>query len=88
MVTKSKEKTDDTSPTDSKLPNDMWQLHVDGASNHKGAGAGVVIVTPDRTLLEQAITLGFSASNNEVEYEELLAGLRLAKEMWIKRLAT
>ncbi|CAL8153079.1 unnamed protein product [Prunus armeniaca] len=50
MVTKSKEKADDTSPTDSNLPNDMWQLHVDGASNHKGAGAGVVIITPDGTL--------------------------------------
>ncbi|CAL9019626.1 unnamed protein product [Prunus brigantina] len=87
MVTKSKEKADDTSPTDSNLPNDMWQLHVDGASNHKGAGAGVVIITPDETLLEQAITLGFSASNNEAEYEALLAGLRLAKELSIKRLA-
>ncbi|CAL2270520.1 unnamed protein product [Prunus armeniaca] len=87
MVTKNKEKADDTSPTDSNLPNDMWQLLVDGASNHKGAGAGVVIVTPDGTLLEQAITLGFSASNNEAEYEALLAGLRLAKELSIKRLA-
>ncbi|CAL9028599.1 unnamed protein product, partial [Prunus brigantina] len=81
MVMKNKEKADDTSPTDSNLPNDMWQLHVDGASNHKGAGAGVVIITPDGTLLEQAITLGFSASNNEAEYEALLAGLRLAKEL-------
>ncbi|XP_020426524.1 uncharacterized protein LOC109950806 [Prunus persica] len=87
MVTKSKEKADDTSPADSNLPNDMWQLHVDGASNHKGSGAGVVITTPDGTLLEQAITLGFSASNNEAEYEALLAGLRLAKELTIKRLA-
>ncbi|CAL9004916.1 unnamed protein product [Prunus brigantina] len=87
MVTKSKEKADDTSPTNLNLPNDMWQLHVDRASNHKGAGAGVVIITPDGTLLEQAITLGFSASNNEAEYEALLAGLRLARELLIKRLA-
>ncbi|KAI5337129.1 hypothetical protein L3X38_016398 [Prunus dulcis] len=65
----------------------MWQLRIDGASNQKGAGAGVVITTPDGTLLEQAITLGFSASNNEAEYEALLAGLRLAKELAIKKLA-
>ncbi|KAI5328507.1 hypothetical protein L3X38_027904 [Prunus dulcis] len=64
MVTKSKEKADDTSPTSSNLPNDMWQLHVDGASNHKGAGACVVIITSDRTLLEQAFTLGFSTYNS------------------------
>ncbi|KAI5312418.1 hypothetical protein L3X38_041591 [Prunus dulcis] len=65
----------------------MWQLRVDGASNQKGARAGVVITTPDGTLLEQAITLGFPASNNEVEYEALLAGLRLTKELAIKKLA-
>lgn len=59
----------------------MWQLHVDIASDHKGDGAGVVIITLDGTLLEQVITLGFPASNNEVEYQTLLAGLRLAKEL-------
>ncbi|CAL9016033.1 unnamed protein product [Prunus brigantina] len=37
--------------------------------------------------LRQAITLGFPASNNEAEYEALLAGLRLAKELAIKKLA-
>ncbi|VVA28493.1 Hypothetical predicted protein, partial [Prunus dulcis] len=62
-------------------------LHIDGESNHKGAGVHVVIITPDGTLLEQAITLSFSASNNETEYETLLAGLCLAKEQSIKRLA-
>ncbi|CAL8119125.1 unnamed protein product [Prunus armeniaca] len=65
----------------------MWQLRVDGASNQKGVGASVVIITPDGTLLVQAITLGFSASNNEAEYEALLDGLCLAKELAIKKLA-
>ncbi|CAL8130627.1 unnamed protein product [Prunus armeniaca] len=86
MVTKSKEKAYDTSLIDSNLSNDMWQLHVDKASNHKRVGAGVIIITPKGTLLQQAITLGFSASNNEAEYEALLARLRLAKELSIKRL--
>ncbi|KAI5343693.1 hypothetical protein L3X38_011569 [Prunus dulcis] len=66
---------------------EMWQLHVDGASSQKGAGASVVIVTPDGTLLEQAITVGFPASNNEAEYEALLPDLRLANELSIKKLA-
>ncbi|KAI5338915.1 hypothetical protein L3X38_018187 [Prunus dulcis] len=88
LVNQKKEssKADGTSAEPSQ-PGDMWQLRVDGASNQKGAGAGVVITTPDGTLLEQAITLGFPASNNEAEYEALLAGLRLAKELAIKRLA-
>ncbi|KAI5352420.1 hypothetical protein L3X38_005311 [Prunus dulcis] len=59
----------------------------DGASNQKGARVGVVITTPDGTLLEQAITLGFPASNNEAEYEALLASLSLAKELATKKLA-
>ncbi|KAI5354380.1 hypothetical protein L3X38_007275 [Prunus dulcis] len=83
---KERSKADGTSAEPSQ-PRDMWQLRVDGASNQKGAGAGVVITTPDGTLLEQAIMLGFPASNNEAEYEALLAGLRLAKELAIKRLA-
>jgi ribonuclease HI len=62
-------------------------LRVDGASNQKGAGAGLVIITPDGTMLEQAITLGFPTSNNEAEYEALLAGLRLARELSVKKLA-
>ncbi|KAM2908832.1 hypothetical protein COP2_048302 [Malus domestica] len=66
---------------------DFWNLHVDGASNYKGSGAGVVLVTPDGSMLEQAITLGFKASNNEAEYEALLAGLRMAKDLAVKKLA-
>ena len=69
------------------LNSDKWHLHVDHASNHKGSGAGVVLVTPDGSLLEQAITLGFKASNNEAEYEALLAGLRMAKDLAVKKLA-
>ncbi|KAI5335445.1 hypothetical protein L3X38_025578 [Prunus dulcis] len=68
-------------------PRDMWQLRVAGALNQKGAGTGVVIVTPDGTLSEQAITVVFLASNNEAEYEALLAGLSLANELSIKKLA-
>ncbi|CAL2266902.1 unnamed protein product [Prunus armeniaca] len=82
---KESSKADGTSAEPSQ-PRDTWQLRVDGASNQKGAGAGVVIITPDGTLLEQAITLGFPASNIEAGYEALLAGLRLAKELAIKKL--
>ncbi|KAI5350231.1 hypothetical protein L3X38_003122 [Prunus dulcis] len=88
LVSKKKEspRADKTSAEPGQ-PKDMWQLRVDGVSNQKGAEAGVVIVTPDGTLLKQAITLSFPASNNEVEYEALLAALRLARELSIKKLA-
>ena len=49
---------------------------MDGASSAKGVGAGIVIITPEGILLEHSFRLRFNASNNEVEYETLLAGLR------------
>ena len=57
----------------------MWKLIVDEASNRHGAGLGIVLISPDAWLWsEQAINLGFPASNNEAEYEALLAGLKSA----------
>ena len=49
---------------------------MDGASSAMGAGAGIVIVTPEGIRLEHSFILGFRASNNEAEYEALLAGLK------------
>ncbi|XP_064953720.1 uncharacterized protein LOC135635929 [Musa acuminata AAA Group] len=62
-------------------PRDTWTLHVDGSANAKGAGAGLVLVTPDGRSIERSFRFGFRATNNEAEYEALLAGLRLALEM-------
>ncbi|KAG5516717.1 hypothetical protein RHGRI_037452 [Rhododendron griersonianum] len=58
-----------------------WRLHVDGASNNCGAGAGVVLVSPSGTMHEHALSIGFPATNNEAEYEAVIAGLRLARHM-------
>ena len=53
-----------------------WKVFVDGASSAMRAGAGIVIITPEGIRLEHSFRLGFRASNNEVEYEALLARLR------------
>ncbi|KAG5557203.1 hypothetical protein RHGRI_007467 [Rhododendron griersonianum] len=58
-----------------------WRLHVDGASNNRGAGAGIVLVSPSGTLHEHSLSIGFPATNNEAEYEALIAGLKLARHM-------
>ena len=42
---------------------------------------GIVLISPEGELLEQAVRLGFGASNNEAEYEALLHGLRAAKRL-------
>jgi hypothetical protein len=81
-----------TEPASSSTPwllfqGETWQLQVDGASNSNGAGAGVVIVAPCGTLHESSIRIDFPATNNEAEYEALLAGLRSAIAMEVADLA-
>ncbi|MCI88200.1 gag-pol polyprotein, partial [Trifolium medium] len=58
-----------------------WTLSVDGSSNLRGSGAGVVLEGPDGDLIEQSLCFAFKASNNQAKYEALIAGMRLAKEM-------
>ncbi|XP_013733765.2 uncharacterized protein LOC106437417 [Brassica napus] len=62
-------------------------LHVNGSSTNKGSGAGVQLQSPIGELIRQSFSFGFTASNNEAEYESLIAGLRLAKAVKAKRLS-
>ncbi|KAG7548009.1 Ribonuclease H-like superfamily [Arabidopsis suecica] len=55
-----------------------WKLHVDGSSSKQGSGIGIRLETSTKEIIEQSFRLMFPASNNEAEYEALLAGLRLA----------
>ncbi|KAI5315440.1 hypothetical protein L3X38_044616 [Prunus dulcis] len=64
----------------------VWGLHVDGSANQQGCGAGLVLTTPDGQKIEYAFRFDFRTSNNEAEYEALLAGLRLAKSMNTKQI--
>ncbi|XP_048619487.1 uncharacterized protein LOC106421411 [Brassica napus] len=64
-----------------------WILHVDGSSTNKGSGVGVQLRSPTGELIQQSFSFGFAASNNEAEYESLIAGLRLAKAVKAKRIS-
>jgi len=59
---------------------------VDRSSNQQGSGTGVILQGPNGLLIEQAIRFSFKASNNQAEYEALIAGMLLAKEMDAKSL--
>jgi len=56
-------------------------LSVDESSNQQGSGAGIILEGPNGVLIEQALRFAFKASNNQAEYEALIAGMLLAKEM-------
>lgn len=63
---------------------DVWYLHVDGASNNRGAGAGIVLLSSGGTVYEIALTIGFTTSNNKAEYKALIVGQQLAKHLGAK----
>jgi ribonuclease HI len=58
-------------------------MSFDGTYTLKGAGAGVMLIPPEGDILKYAIQLQFPATNNVVEYEGLVTGLRLVKDRGI-----
>ena len=67
-------------------PGSTWVLHIDGASNAQGSGVGLLLTNSEGMVTEYALRFDFKASNNQAEYEALLAGLRMAKELGINSL--
>nr|GEV56615.1 reverse transcriptase domain-containing protein [Tanacetum cinerariifolium] len=63
-----------------------WKLFTDGASSSDGSGAGLMLVNPEGKEYTYALRFEFETTNNEAEYEALLTGLRIAKEMKIQEL--
>jgi len=59
---------------------------MDGSSNQQGSGAGVILEGLNGLLIEQALRFAFKASNNQAEYEALVARMLLAKEMGARSL--
>ncbi|XP_073107718.1 uncharacterized protein [Elaeis guineensis] len=67
-------------------PDPTWVLHIDGASNAQGSRAGFLLTGPEGVTTEHALRFDFKASNNQAEYEALVAGLKLALELGINHL--
>ncbi|GJS05029.1 reverse transcriptase domain-containing protein [Tanacetum coccineum] len=64
----------------------MWKLYTDGASSSDGSSAGLMLNSPEGKECTYTLRFKFDTKNDEAEYEELLAGLRIAEEMEIKSL--
>ena len=57
-----------------------------GSSSKRGCGGGFIAITLDNVEIGCALRYGFNATNNEAEYEALLAGLRLVRALGAKDL--
>ncbi|GJZ69402.1 reverse transcriptase domain-containing protein [Tanacetum coccineum] len=66
---------------------DMWKLYTDGASSSDGSGADLMLVSPEGKEYTYALRFNFETTNNEADYEALLAGLRIATVLKIKDLS-
>jgi ribonuclease HI len=65
----------------------VWTMYFDGSKRAKGAGAGVVLISPHGDKLKYVLRMSFpQASNNEAEYKALLHGMRMAKACGATRL--
>ncbi|GKB93188.1 hypothetical protein Tco_0979325 [Tanacetum coccineum] len=68
-----------------ELP-EPWILFTDGSSYVDGSRAGLILTNPEGAEFTYALRFRFEETNNELEYEALIAGLRIAKEMGVKNL--
>ncbi|GKA20338.1 reverse transcriptase domain-containing protein [Tanacetum coccineum] len=82
LVEKPNEASPDTSMVET--PQEPWTLFTDGSSCVDGSGAGLILTSPEGTEFTYAIRFQFTASNNEAEYEALIAGLRIAAQMGVR----
>ncbi|KAM2550056.1 hypothetical protein TB1_014347 [Malus domestica] len=73
--------TDECAEAFKNLKDYMSEAHL--LSKPEGYEAGLVLTTPDKVAIEYALRFKFKASNNEAEYEALIAGLRLAKHLGV-----
>ncbi|KAK1678075.1 hypothetical protein QYE76_038923 [Lolium multiflorum] len=64
-----------------------WTMNFDGSKRLEGAGAGVVLISPEGDKLKYVLRMTFpNASNNEAEYEALIHGMKMAKACGATRL--
>jgi ribonuclease HI len=65
----------------------VWKMFFDGPSSREGVGVGVVFVSHTQETISFSYKLEFETTNNVVEYEALVLGLRAVKDMGIEEIS-
>lgn len=69
-------------PEAEELPKEStWVVFVDGSSTQGRSGVGVLLKNPEGQEFGFTVKLDFVTMNNEAEYEVVIAGLALSREM-------
>lgn len=72
----------------SAIPEDQeyWTLFTDREWGMHGAGASTVLISPTDSKLTYVVRFNFSSTNNIVEYEGVMLGLRKAKALGTQKM--
>jgi ribonuclease HI len=63
-----------------------WTRFFDGSSRKRGAGVGVLLLTPDGEQFKYMVHLYFKATNNMTEYVAFMFGLSTALSLGVQQL--
>ena len=58
-----------------------WTLFFDGSTCDRGAGVGIVLISPRGKKYEFSLPIVATSTNNQAEYQALIKGLELLKEV-------
>ena len=72
-----------TCPEHENNQEELWTIHTNGSSTQKKGGAGTT--SPEGDTLKYGVQLKFPVTNNEVEYEAILTGLRIFQALGAKK---
>nr|XP_009794728.1 PREDICTED: uncharacterized protein LOC104241488 [Nicotiana sylvestris] len=64
---------------------DLWTLYTEGVVNASGSGLGLVLEVPTGEIIHQSIRCS-EMTNNEAEYEAVIAGMKLSIKYGARRL--
>ena len=65
---------------------ESWSRYFDGASNKKGCGVGVLLISPKEEHNPISVKLDFDVTNNATEYEACIIGLKAAMALGVQKL--
>jgi ribonuclease HI len=61
-------------------------MNFDGSKMRRGLGAGIILISPKGDKMHYMLQIHFTALNNVAKYEALIHGLKMAKDIGIRRI--
>ena len=68
-------------PSLNMVDTEPWKLYFDGSSHRNGTGVGIFILSPQGMPTKFKCKVDGNCSNNKAEYEALIIGLRILKDL-------